>query len=277
MLDSMDGILTVERPNVREYRGEDVEWVQAKLDGWFVQVAQQRDPSVGLTVFGRKLEPRCELSHLLAGRRWYEQCESLLDPGSVLCGELHAPGQPASAVPTAMRAETMPLEFRPFAVPMWKGEDWSGRTDVNLLNELLEAMELSPPATCDADQFGSVGELDQWARYMGVEGVVLKESNYSGWYKRKLEATADLVVLAIKPGNGRFSGGCGSLICGLHDGTVVADVSGMDDATRETCDASAIGRVVEVRYQYVAAGGRLRHPRFMRWRDDKPREECDAI
>lgn len=34
------------------------------------------------------------------------------------------------------------------------------------------------------------------------------------------------------------------------------------------------GAVCEVEYQDVASKGRLQHPRFVRWRDDKLAEEC---
>jgi len=32
--------------------------------------------------------------------------------------------------------------------------------------------------------------------------------------------------------------------------------------------------VMEVSYQYVGDKGRLRHPNFVRWREDKPAAEC---
>ena len=35
-----------------------------------------------------------------------------------------------------------------------------------------------------------------------------------------------------------------------------------------------LGKVIEVRYQYIGDKGRLRHPNFVRWRDDKPPDEC---
>ncbi len=35
-----------------------------------------------------------------------------------------------------------------------------------------------------------------------------------------------------------------------------------------------LGRVFEVEYDRVAAKGKLRFPRFVCWRPDKPKEEC---
>ena len=35
-----------------------------------------------------------------------------------------------------------------------------------------------------------------------------------------------------------------------------------------------LGKVCEIAYDSVAAGGKLRFPRFIRWRDDKNERDC---
>lgn len=101
------------------------------------------------------------------------------------------------------------------------------------------------------------------------EGWVLKDSNFSEFYKLKAFLTADLEVVDLKPGKNKYAGQVGALICALADGTVVANVSGMTDDERAAMSTQDIGRIVEVKYQYVGDGGRLRHPTFVRFRDDK--------
>ena len=55
----------------------------------------------------------------------------------------------------------------------------------------------------------------------------------------------------------------------------VANVSGMKEDVRYAFNPNEdIGRVIEVKAQEIASKGRLRHPRFIRWRDDKPQKEC---
>jgi ATP-dependent DNA ligase len=122
-------------------------------------------------------------------------------------------------------------------------------------------------------------ELLRAARYWDAEGVVLKVGHREGWFKVKEVRTADLVCTGVKPGraDGKFIGEAGSVEgSAWREGHLVALgwFSGMCDGEREDIDGSCVGRVFEVEYQYVGAGGRMRHPRFVRWRDDKPAAEC---
>jgi ATP-dependent DNA ligase len=64
-------------------------------------------------------------------------------------------------------------------------------------------------------------------------------------------------------------------IGGSDELTEITRVSGMPDEQRLDIDEKKdLGRVVEVEYQDVGNGGRLIHPRFVRWRDDKPASQC---
>lgn len=114
--------------------------------------------------------------------------------------------------------------------------------------------------------------LEGWlnvAKIRGYEGWVFKESHYANWWKLKPKPTIRLRFVEIVPGKtGKRIGGVGSLRCALEDGTVVCDASGMNEETRASITQADVGRVCEVEYQYVGAGGRLRHPQFRRWRDD---------
>ena len=146
---------------------------------------------------------------------------------------------------------------------------------------------------------------------MGLEGVVAKrkDSTYvsgrsDAWLKLRSDRVGDFVVLATKPeSNGR--GPLGSLHVAQWDGEHWAYAgsvgSGLDGATRKRIlaavdpaprpddlrddaalqeadfgDATWVAPrlVVEVRFKERTRAGRLRHPVFLRLRDDKQPEEC---
>jgi bifunctional non-homologous end joining protein LigD len=147
------------------------------------------------------------------------------------------------------------------------------------------------------DLFAAVAQL-------GLEGVVAKraDSPYragysSDWLKLRVDRTADLAVLGFEPA------GPGSFKClhlgvrqgsgWVHAGTVgtgfdrqeMAEIRGRLDAAqrpRSSVAGAPRGRVVwvepelvcEVRYKEWTPGGHLRHPVFLRLREDKAPEEC---
>ena len=114
----------------------------------------------------------------------------------------------------------------------------------------------------------TVDNLLAEAMHLGIEGWVLKDG--PNWYKLKPVLSVDLAVTGFKPGHGKYRGTVGALICGN------ISVSGMDDETRRRISPGDLGRVCEVAYQYVTSLGKLRHPRFIRWRDDLPRMTSDG-
>ena len=110
-----------------------------------------------------------------------------------------------------------------------------------------------------------------------TEGYVFKNGNLLDWTKWKPVLTVDCVVIGLIPGLGRNYGKVGSLDVGLFIKdklTSVAYVAGFTDEERDSLSRNDIGRIVEVAYQYFGSGGRLRHPRFVRFRDDKLAEDC---
>jgi len=139
---------------------------------------------------------------------------------------------------------------------------------------------------------------------LGLEGVVAKraDSPYragysSDWMKFRVDRTADLAILGFEPAG---PGGFRCLHIGVrkesgwtHAGTVgsgfdrqgmVALRARLDAARRPQAAVAGApkGRVVwvepelvaEVRYKEWTPGGRLRHPVFLRLREDKAPEEC---
>lgn len=141
----------------------------------------------------------------------------------------------------------------------------------------------------------------------GGEGVVAKKKNspYIGdsrayWVKVKRAATEDVVVLGITTGTGKRLPTFGALILGQYDKNgqmkAIGKSSGFDDAMLEKLyrivmampevksypgvDIKDVKRwvspkmVIEVEYMEKTPYGILRHPRFVRVRDDKLPSQC---
>lgn len=118
---------------------------------------------------------------------------------------------------------------------------------------------------------------------VGLEGLIIKNpkslyicnkrSNH--WLKMKAEDTLDLPIIAVLRGGGKYGHCMGALVV-LHNNIEVNVGTGFDDKDREAIwqvynsnPEDIIGRLIEVRYQYETEGGSLRHPSFVRFRDDK--------
>ena len=92
-----------------------------------------------------------------------------------------------------------------------------------------------------------------------------------------IDSNADLIITGWTEGEGKYAGLIGALKVSTCDGEELASVSGMTDDVRRLISSSPesfLGRVCEVQYQNVAKLGRLRHPVFLGFRDDKRPEEC---
>jgi ATP-dependent DNA ligase len=132
----------------------------------------------------------------------------------------------------------------------------------------------------------------------GGEGIMLKEKSapyhfgkdekdrVKTWRKAKRFSSHDCFVLGMQPGNGKYKDTLGALILGqLINGKVckVGKCSGMTDAQRASFyrDITAAGEtehptmVVEVKcMERNPETGVMRHPIFLRVRDDKDWTQC---
>lgn len=110
------------------------------------------------------------------------------------------------------------------------------------------------------------------------EGLILKKADApyrSGgrtaeWLKVKFVATADCIVLAVRD-DGKESVRLG-LVGG--DSKTIIDVGRASLIGKEKKTPIHQGDVVEVRYLYTGAGGRLYQPTILRLREDKTPPEC---
>ena len=179
-------------------------------------------------------------------------------PSDTAYGELYLPGGRASDVKSDMRACSFEVWgiSRYFHAPLHMIDKWCAKRGLQHA-QWFDWNSSDSPSTADLPA--------------DVEGWVLKDCDK--WYKVKPTPTVDCVVTGIVDGAGKYSGQVGALRVSV-EGQEIARVSGMTDAARAEMGQHTLGRVCEVAYQYVGSQGRLRHPRFIRWRDDKRQEEC---
>jgi DNA ligase-1 len=133
-------------------------------------------------------------------------------------------------------------------------------------------------------------------REKGLEGAIVKpldglyhRKRNHAWMKLKAEESADIVVTGAFEGEGKYQGMLGGLLANFN-GVEVSIGGGFSDEQRRTFweawttemkeqflpgqAGEIVGRLIEVEYHEVTPDGSLRHPRFVRFRDDKPVAEA---
>lgn len=246
---------------MKSYKGEPAKYVQAKLDGHWLRVAH--------TGYTTRIGTALDLDWLIDRSR--------MPPGEVVLGELWYPGKPASYVKTAIKERDTNLRFTAFALESRDDEQPLAYIHAQVERmgfEFVDYMALG----FDYGKVDEVGLRTLMQTVVGhpIEGLVFKDGNMLNERKWKEVRTIDLIVEDTVDGKGKYLGLIGALVCRTYEGHVLANVSGMDEETRVMMsdDDFLLGRVVEVAYQYVGSKGKLRHPRFVRMRDDKPQDEC---
>jgi hypothetical protein len=253
------------RPTMKGYKlGEPANFAHVKLDGHYLEVHQAASGLITCTTrHGTELD-----------LKWVPTLKNawLRMPPCTVLGELWYPGQPASYVKTAIKNQDPQLRFSVFAINTCRSflqcSIWC----------IKHGFEMTPYYSKLEKNWHDVNCLGDFDVYslpaIQHEGFVMKDELWENWRKYKPFKTIDLIVDEVTEGRGQFIGLVGSLVCKTTEGHVIANVSGFTYDERVQLSESDIGRVVEVKYQYVGSQGRLRHPTFVCFRDDKLPDDC---
>lgn len=288
--------------------------VEHKVDGWRCALVKDADGITHIYTHGISAVTGSYRDLLVADHKQpggpipaVLAVAELLEPECVAEVELVWPGHRAAEVPTMLKSFRHEADVIVFALPIWKGKrvlTWQ------LQHNAINNLELKRPLIYAGGAHILTPEaLSEAASALGIEGFMVKLCDTEGdpvWWKAKREVDIDVIVVDTKDSQGDVrgtTGMVGSLIVGvmcldhtragphecwdldLEDGgepikvREVASVSGISDEEREQMTQERedlVGRVCEIRCQASGGifGGRARHPRFMRWREDKPAREC---
>lgn len=260
---------------------ETVNYAQVKRDGYRLKIT--RNPAGVVRVWTRRPQDWTRLVRALPrAKPLWER----LNERCTLHAEVWCPTVPATSVITMVKAADPIVRISVFSVERVDAlGDSSTLTDAALwcAKHGLDFVPYYKRGTRDVGCLGTFTSKADLPRATGdVEGYVFKNFNKQGtddkrnWRKWCAVRTATLVVVGTIAGKGKYRGKVGSLVLADRSGTTLCSAGGFTDLQREALSDLDIGRCVEVAFKGVASKGRLRMPRFRRFRDDISPADADT-
>ena len=118
----------------------------------------------------------------------------------------------------------------------------------------------------------------------GYEGLIFKDSgahygDKDAWMRMKAEVEIDYICKGMGDADekSKYAGMVGSVIGTLYDKECEVKCGGLSEKDRQHYTDRAtdyMGRVFTAKGNGWYPSGAIRHPKLVRWRDDKPMEEC---
>ncbi len=279
-------------PKFKDYDGQPVRYIQKKADGHLVKIYRGAGGVGALTKNDKDITDKLLAIHHIRAEIFG------LPANSQIFAELHCPGRFATDVKTMLNEANEDLRLTAFAAPMLGGVDMSSVQLHKVMGQLIEYnIEIAATVTGPLEEVDA--EYQQFlladAVKQKIEGWVLKESHMSGWYKLKPTKTVDCFVTnTTMSTSASYYGGLKSIDVAVWDwkdwntkGKIQTQRSlgtvggGFEAAFRLEYNTqkkreTLVGRVCEVEYDCLTSGGKLRFPRFLRWRTDKDKDQCTS-
>jgi len=296
-------MLKIEFPKFKDYKNQRVNFIQPKLDGHLTKIRKRtykiltlnpNNPQNRNSIYATTKNDKDITEKLLAIDHIRKELDGL-PCDSQIFAELHCPGIPATSVPTMLNNTDERLQLTTFAAPLFNGTNHS-ISSLDVMMRLVQDFGLDATyadiiSTDFVNEERKI-ELLEKAKERKWEGWVLKESHMSGWYKLKPTKTIDAVVIGTYRSfsSTHYGGLQGIHIMVYESNGKTHDLghvgSGFSLPYRKSFNTQAkrdtlIGKVCVVKFDCLAANGKLRFPRMAKdendqiiWRTDKDPKQC---
>ena len=265
---------------VRNNYDQRAKYAQVKRDGYRLRIT--RNPAGVVKCWTRK--PK-DWTSLIRNLPQAQVLWTRLSEHCILHAEVWMEGTPATSVITYVKSGSPKVRLSIFSVERALPEDasltdaarWCDKQGLDFIPYFIRG-------TRDVGCLGNFTSISDLPKpYGDIEGYVFKDFNEAevgeGWQKYCPVHKINLRVSGWKPGTpgSQYDGQVGSLICVDSAGVECCSVQGFTQAQRKKLGDHTIGSVIEVAFKGIASQGRLRMPRFLRFREDIDPKLVDCV